>query len=157
VLAERDFTPKGLIFPISSVILDRILDYKEVLESFSLPRLPLIDWSPTPKGNVEIHNETIDLYRYFDATAFAEFLYSCVSETITKTLPKETAYLIKYDKMKTFLGKHFDMPEQTINLLIQFIEQNNGTLSKRARSKEFSTLSDSEASLIEDSFSKIFG
>src|SRR5699024_3742261 len=77
VLAKKDFAPKGLIFPVSSVILNRIDQYKEALESYSKPRLNFIEWEATPDGNVEILNDTIDLYRYFDATKQAEFLYDC--------------------------------------------------------------------------------
>ena len=42
--------------------------YRKVLESFSKPRLDFIEWKATPDGNVEGLNDTIDLYRYFDAT-----------------------------------------------------------------------------------------
>ena len=36
--------------------------------------------------------KTIDLYRYFDATKQADFLYSCVQKTIKQTIPKEVSY-----------------------------------------------------------------
>ncbi len=32
-------------------------------------------------------NDTGDFYRYFDATAHAEFLYACVRKTIEEDLP----------------------------------------------------------------------
>lgn len=73
VLAEKGFAPKGLIFPVSAVILERIDEYIQVLESYSKERLNLIDWEPTPDGNVKVNNETIDLYRYFDATRRRNF------------------------------------------------------------------------------------
>ena len=34
VLAEKGFVPKGLIFPVSAVLLDRIDAYRSVLEHF---------------------------------------------------------------------------------------------------------------------------
>ena len=71
------FAQKGIIFPVSSAILERIDEYREVLESYSLPRLDLIEWKQTPDNNIDVLNDTIDLYRYFDATKQAEFLYSC--------------------------------------------------------------------------------
>ncbi len=43
-------------------------NYIDVLEDYSRPRLELIEWKPTRDNNVEVLNETIDLYRYFDAT-----------------------------------------------------------------------------------------
>jgi sigma54-dependent transcription regulator len=36
------FTPQGIIFPVSTAILDRIDDYRKVLESYSL-LVPIIN------------------------------------------------------------------------------------------------------------------
>lgn len=36
----------------------------------------------TKDYNVEITNDTIDLYRFFDTTKQVEFFYDCVIETI---------------------------------------------------------------------------
>lgn len=156
ILAETGFTPKGIVFPISSVMLDHITDYREVLEAYSIPRLPFVKWVPTHKGNVDVLNNTLDLYRFFDATKQAEFLYGCVHETITKTLPEEVDYLQKYDTIKAFIAEYIDMPEPTLELLIRFLYQNNGTLSKRAKKKEFSMLTDSEIDTLEKQFKTIF-
>lgn len=156
VLARKGFAPKGLIFPVSAVILDRIDDYKEVLESYSRPRLDFIEWEATPDGNVRVLNDTIDLYRYFDATKQAEFLYECVEETVTNTLPEEVQYLERHDKMRTFIAKHFDMPDKDMENLIGFLRQNDGRLSKRARTKEFKELTDDEVAMLEEEYQKIF-
>ncbi|MDZ4323342.1 MAG: Fic family protein, partial [Alphaproteobacteria bacterium] len=156
VLAEHGFTPKGIVFPVSAVILERIDDYRRVLESYSRPRLEFIEWHSTKKGNIEVTNETINLYRYFDATHFAEFLYECVHQTVEKTLPEEISYLEQYDAMKTAINERFDMPDYLADLLIRFLQQNNGTLSKRAREKEFSELSDKECQTLEALYKEIF-
>lgn len=156
VLIETDFTPKGLVFPVSSIILKRITDYVTTLEAYSKPRLSFIEWRATDKGNVEVLNETIDLYRYFDATAQAEFFYECVYETITKALPDEVQYLQQYDEMKAFVNHYIDMPDRMADLLIRFLHQNDGKLSSRARSKEFSALTDEEIQVFENKFEEIF-
>ena len=36
--------------------------------------MPYMAWRPTPERNVEVLNQTADLYRYFDCTEEAEFL-----------------------------------------------------------------------------------
>jgi Fic family protein len=156
ILAEQGFSSKNFIFPISAVMLDHIEEYKQVLESFSRSRLRFISWRPTKNGNLEVLNETIDLYRYFDATKEAEFLYDCVLQTIEDILPKEMDYLEKYDRMKTAIIERFDMPDQLIDLLIKFLQQNNGKISKRARQKEFKALSEQESQEIEMLFTEIF-
>jgi len=156
VLLETGFTPKNVVFPVSSVILKRILDYRAALESYSKPRLSHIEWRATDKGNVEVLNDTIDLYRFFDATKQAEFLYECVHETITKTLPEEVKYLQQYDLMKSFINNYIDMPDRIADLLISFLRRNKGKFSKRARKKEFSALTDNEVKVFEDKFDEIF-
>lgn len=154
VLAEKKFI--NITLPISAIILDRIEEYKAVLELFSLPRLPLINWRPTIKGNIEVLNETIDLYRYFDATKQAEFLFGCVKETIETALPEELDYLKKYDEMKLFIKNYIDMPDRLIDLLIRFLSQNEGIFSKRAKQKEFNSLTAKEIEALEEKYKEIF-
>lgn len=149
VLAERGFNPPGVVFPISSAILERIDDYRAVLESYSARLLPLIEWKPTDKYNVDVTNETGDFYRFFDATPHAEFLYSCVQKTIEVDLPYETEFLRNYDRFRARVEELVDMPERTVDLLFRFLQQNDGKLSARARGKEFQLLTDDEVTQIE--------
>ena len=156
ILAEKGFMSKGLVFPVSAVILDRIHDYGQTLEHYSKPRLGLIEWRPTDRGNVKVLNETIDLYRYFDATKQAEFFFECVEETVNKTLPEEFDYLTKYDLLNDFIKNYLDMPDKLVDLLIRFLSQNDGKLSKRARGKEFKPLTETEVQVIENKYDEIF-
>lgn len=157
VLAEKGFVPKGLIFPVSAVILERIDEYRKTLEHFSKPRLALIDWRPTAKNNVEVLNDTIDLYRYFDATKQAEFFFECVEETVSHILPEEVGYLRKYDLLNEFIKNYIDMPDKMVALLIRFLSQNDGKLSKRGRAKEFEKLTEKEIQTIEVKYAEVFG
>lgn len=152
LLARKKYIPHGIIFPVSAIILERLDEYRQVLESYSLPRLDLVQWKPTAKHNVEVLNETIDLYRYFDATKQVEFLYSCVRQTAETTIPAEVEYLKRYDEMKTFLEDLYEMPDKTIALLVRFLEQGKGKLSERAQSKEFKELKASEVKAIEQKY-----
>jgi hypothetical protein len=145
-----------MIFPVSSAILDHITDYRNVLEGYSRPLLDFIDWKETTDHNVEVTNDTLDYYRYFDATSQAEFLYDCVAETIDKIIPNEVSYLIKYDEFKQSLEEQFEMPDKTVALALRFLAQNNGTLSKRAREKEFGKMSDSEVAVMESKYKEVF-
>ena len=156
VLAEKGFVPKGLVFPVSAVILERIDDYRQTLEHFSKPRLDLIEWRPTEKNNVEVLNETIDLYRYFDATKQAEFFFECVEETVNNILPEEVDYLKKYDQLNDFIKNYIDMPDTLVDLLIRFLDQNGGKLSKHAREKEFNKLTETEVEAIERKRDEIY-
>jgi hypothetical protein len=135
VLAERGFNPPGMVFPVSAAILDRINDYRKILESYSARLLPLIEWEPTDKGNVRVLNDTGDYYRFFDATPHAEFLYECVERTIEVDLPAETSFLKGYDSFRRQVEDVVDMPDSTVDLLFRFLRQNDGTLSRRARER----------------------
>ena len=156
VLAERGFNPPGVVFPVSAAILDRIDDYRQVLESYSRRLLPLIEWEPTPEFNVRVLNDTGDFYRYFDATPHAEFLYACVQKTIEEDLPAETRFLQRYDDFRRQVEAFLDMPERLIDLLFRFLSQNDGRLSQRARAQEFSALTDEEAQRVEAIYSQSF-
>jgi hypothetical protein len=137
VLAERGFNPPGLVFPVSAVILDRIDDYRRTLESYSARLLPMIEWEPTPDGNVRVLDETADFYRFFDATPHAEFLYECVERTIDVDLPTETRFLKAYDAFRREVANIVDMPDRTADLLFRFLHQNSGTLSVFALFDEY--------------------
>ncbi len=156
ILAEMKFSPPGLIFPISAAILERIDDYRTVLESYSQRLLPLIDWEPTASMNVHVLNETADFYRYFDATPHVEFLYACVEKTITVDLPEEIDFLQRYDAFRQRVTAFLELPSSKLDLLFNFLKQNEGTLSKRALQKEFSALRPEEIDHLEQIYQEIF-
>ena len=156
ILAKKKFTQQGVIFPVSASILDKIDDYRRILESYSHPVLDFIKWKQTPDHNIEVLNETIDLYRYYDATKQAEFLYACTEDTIKRVIPEEVNYLIQYDEFKKYMDNKFEMPDKLVATLVRFLEQNNGVLSKRAREKEFKMLTEKEGDKIEKTFKEIF-
>ena len=157
ILAARGFSPPGVVFPVSSAILERIDDYRRVLEGTSARVLPLVDWEPTAQFNVRVLNNTGDFYRFFDATPHAEFLFACVQKTIDEDLPAETDFLRRYDRFRQQVGAVLDMPERTIDLLFRFLHQNGGRLSKRARAHEFEALTESEAADLERIYAEAFG
>jgi Fic family protein len=156
VLAKKEFTKQGVIFPVSASILDHIDDYRITLESYSHPLLDFISWKETATHNVEVLNETIDFYRYFDATQQAEFLYDCVDDTLNRVIPQEVNYLLRYDEFKHFIDNEYEMPDKMVAILVRFLEQNNGILSKRALKKEFSELNEDEVKSIQDTYQDIF-
>ena len=155
-LAERGYTPPGIVFPVSSVILDRIEDYGETLRGFTGPLMPFIEWRPTPKQNVEVLNDTADLYRFGDYTELATFLYECVARTITHDLPREIEYLAAYDEAKRRIQDMIDMPENMLGNLIAIVRQNHGKLAKKRRNSDFEALSDAEVEAVERIISDAF-
>jgi hypothetical protein len=157
VLAQRGFNPPGVVFPVSAAILERIVDYRTVLEAYSRALLPLVEWEPTERGNVRVSNDTADFYRFFDATPHAEFLFACVRRTIEHDLPSEADFLRRHDQFTARVQAIADMPERTLDLLFRFLHQNGGKLSRRARENEFEALTEAEADRVERLYKEIFG
>jgi hypothetical protein len=149
VLAERKFTPPGMVFPVSSVMLDRIDDYKATLQSHSDPLMDFIDWKPTSERNIEVFNDTADLYRYFDCTEAAEFLYACVQRTVEHDLPREIDYLHRHDEALRQIMDTVELPDRLAEDFIMFTRQNDGVLPNRRRKKEFKAMTDDEVTALE--------
>ena len=157
VLARAGFNPPGLVFPVSVPMLERVAEYRDVLAGHSAQVLPLVEWRPTERGNVEVLNETADCYRYLDATPHAVFLYRCVERTIREDLPREVDYLERYDDFSARVQEEIaDMPDGTIDLLTRFLAQNRGRLSGRARRGEFRLLTAPEVERVEVLYAKCF-
>lgn len=118
--------------------------------------MPYIDWHALPNGNVAVTNDTADLYRFFDCTSEAEFLYECVLRTIEADLPREIEYLKRHDAAMTAIMNAVEMPDRLADNFIMFVRQNGGTLAKRRREKEFAKLTDDEVALLTAAVNDIF-
>lgn len=149
VLSERKYTPPGMVFPVSSVMLDRIEDYRTTLQTHSGPLMNFIEWRPTAERNVEVLNDTADLYRYFDATEAAEFLYACVRRTVEQDLPREIEYLDRHDEAVRRIMNTVEMPDRIAENFLLFVRQNKGKLPDKRRTKEFRKLTDREVRSLE--------
>ena len=149
VLAERKFTPPGMVFPVSPVMLDRIETYRDTLRAHSGPLMDYIDWRPTPAHNVDVQNDTADLYRYFDCTEAAEFLYGCVAQAIDNDLPREIDFLRRNDEAIRRVMNTVEMPDRIAENLIRCIRLHENKLGRKRREGEFAKLTDDEVTAIE--------
>ena len=149
VLAERKFTPPGMVFPVSPIMLDRIDTYRDTLRAHSSPLMDYIEWRPTPDRNVEVQNDTADLYRYFDCTEAAEFLYGCIAQAVDKDLPQEIDFLRRNDEAMRRVMNTVEMPDRMAENLVRFIRLNEGKLGRKRREGEFEKLTDDEVTSIE--------
>lgn len=154
ILAKLNFTPLELLFPVSAVMLRNTAAYSKVLEEFSSSILPFIDYDLHSDGTMTVSNDTAKLYRYWDATIFAEYLYECIRETIQKDLNEELGFLTMFDKAMKATKEIVDMPNQKASLLVRMVLQNKGKLSKTKREK-FAELSEEEIQQIEAAIIKI--
>ncbi len=149
VLALEGFTPKGIMFPVSAVMLKNPDLYDMSLEAYSSKLMPLIEYTLDDEGHMRVSNETAHWYRYIDMTTQTEVLYDFVRWTIERELTDELNFIVHYDRAKKSIQDIIDMPDRQIDLLMRFILQNHGKLSQSKREKYFDFLSDSETDEIE--------
>ncbi len=148
VLARRGYSPPGVVFPVSAAILRDQRSYEEVLETFSRPILEFIQWHWTAGREIAVGNETAHLYRYFDATAFAEYLYDRVADTVRRDLKEELAFIAVFDRAFEAVRGIVDMPDRRASLFVRLCMQNEGRLSA-AKRQRFPELDDAEIAAME--------
>ena len=111
-LASSGFTPHQVLFPVSAVMMRDRKRYDEVLEGFSQSVSPYIDYEMNQDGSMVVNNQTAHLYKFWDATAFAEYLYDCVAETIRTDLKEEIGFLKVFDAAIRATMDIVDMPDR---------------------------------------------
>ena len=150
VLARAGFVPMGGVFPISATMLRDLRGYDSVLESFSSPLMQeLKEFTLSEKGELTVHSDTRSLYRYIDYTAIVEYLFSCIDQTIATDFKQELDFIEHYDQARSGIREVVDLPDRKLDLIIKFIVQNHGKLSRQKRDKYFDMLTDDEVAAIE--------
>jgi Fic/DOC family len=142
-LSTLRFTPKGTVLPVSAFILSNLDLYSAVLEGFSKPLMARTDFIPPPPAVPATGNDP-RFFRFFDATAQALFLYRALERTVEHDLEEEIHYLIGVERARARLKSEIDWPGQSLDLFINIVHQNNGTLSKTKRDRHFTWLTDEE-------------
>ena len=122
------------ILPLSVAMKRHEADYLATLESFSRPARQL--WDVTYIADNEFafdFRSSPKVYAHWNGEAAADFMTRCAEQALEQSLIDETAFLQAYDKAYAQIDKAFDLPNRTINLLIQWIHQNNDRMPERRR------------------------
>lgn len=155
VLTNAGFTPRGIILPISAVILANLDEYVAILENFSRPLRARTSYNPDTPDIPATGNDTVYI-RYFDATIQAEFLYRSLQRTVEEDLVKEINYLVGFDNAYKALNGLLDWPAHGLELFIRIVHQNNGRLSKNKRDSHFDWMKEEEIETAEQLVSNAF-
>ena len=153
-LSHAGFSPRGVILPVSATMLAHPAEYDRALETFSKPLLQELEYDLTASGEMTVHDDTADYYRYFDATPLVEYLYQTLELTIDEELRNELEYLAKYDKARRALQETVDLPDRKLDLFIRLCLDGNGRLSSKKRQRQFAELSDEEVTALESLLSE---
>lgn len=149
ILSMQKMVPRGIMFPVSAVMLKYPEDYDRSLEAFSRPLLQVIDYQLDEMGIMTVEGESSHWYSYMDMTAQTEALSEFLRITVEEELVQELTFLANYDETRRAIQDIIDMPDRLIDLFIRFCVQGNGRLSARKRSSYFDFLSDEELAAME--------
>ena len=150
ILARSGFTPRGLIFPISAVMLQKRAEYDACLETFSAPLMQLVDYEVDNDWRVSVNNATHLFYRYIDFTPMAEALYEWTQETIRTEFRNELEFIVRFRQARQEMERVIELPDAMLNLFIQLCLQNGGRLSATKRTSHFARLTDEEVHALEE-------
>jgi len=142
ILSREGFTPPNFLFPISAAIVRDVRGYDRTLESLSAPVMERTIWAWDKEYNIVVKNDTDHLFRYFDATEHAEFIYAKIEDTVQKDLREEIDYITLFDAGLKALNRAIDMPNRKASLFVRLFMQQDG-ISKKKR-ELFKELSDEE-------------
>ena len=149
ILSMQKMVPRGIMFPVSAVMLKYPEDYDRSLEAFSRPLPQVIDYQLDEMGIMTVEGESAPWYSYMDMTAQTEALSEFLRITVEEELVQELTFLANYDETRRAIQDIIDMPDRLIDLFIRFCVQGNGKLSARKRSSYFDFLSDEELAAME--------
>jgi hypothetical protein len=133
IMNSRGVAPKGIVMPIANSIWEDMNGYSEVFNV-----------------NIEVTNDTKDIYSFFDATDPAEFLKNRIKYILDQSIPNEVKLIYKRDKVIEGARDIFDMQTAQLEKLMNIILQNGGTLSKGKRAKMYPDLTDGEVEALQD-------
>jgi len=75
ILARRDFTPEGIMFPVLAAMLNNPVEYDASLEAYFRFILELVEYALDNEGRMTVMNNVAFRYRCIDMTAQNEALF----------------------------------------------------------------------------------
>ena len=153
-LVATGFTPEGMIFPVSAVMLRRMKEYDASLEAYSRPCMERLQYVLDGRGTITVQGETGRHYRYPDLTRQAEALASFVQETAQEEFSTELEYLSLFDQVAEAVRSLLDMPDRKLELFVRLCLQGKGKISASKRGL-FPEITDGELAELESAAAPI--
>lgn len=147
------------ILPLSIAMRKNERQYLETLESFSKPARALWDVIAISDSDFTFDFRSTPLiYAHWAGQQAATFVMDCAKTALEQSLVEETAFLLSYDKAFDLINKTYELPDRSINLLIQWIRQNHGKMPERRKNaQELVSLKGEQLADIERIIAAAFG
>lgn len=134
VLCQRGALKHGLLLPVSVALRQNEADYLATFQAFSEPARRFWDVTFIDEDQFAFDfNGHPALYRYWDATACAEFMLRATEQALERHLKEETLFLNRYDAIYRRIDQAFDIPNSILSRLVMFCLDQNGRLSQNRR------------------------
>lgn len=135
--ALPDIGGNPAILPLSVAMKRHERDYLSALETFSKPARQLWDVTYIAENDFGFDfRSSPHIYAHWNGEPVAEFVTRCAELALEQSLVEETEFLQAYDRAYERIDREFDLPNRTINLLIQWIRQNGNRLPQRRRTAD---------------------
>lgn len=156
VLARRRYLPGDLVVPISSVIVNDLQKYDATLEDFStLAMRPTeVTFTLEDDGRISLHQQKVELYRFPDLTVQAEATFGWLQRAVEEDLPRELAFLQKFDEAIAEMREVVEMPDRLERLFARLAMQNQGRIANKKR-RHFSEFDDETVAALEAAVTRV--
>lgn len=129
-----DVNGSPAILPLSVAMRQEERQYLAALERFSKPARALWDVTMIGDGDFTFDfRSTPMVYAHWSGAEAAAFVTRCARIALQQSLVDEARYLQAYDLAYRRIDRQFDLPNRTINLLIQWIHQNGNRMPERRK------------------------
>lgn len=146
------------ILPLSVAMKKDENGYLAALEAFSKPARAL--WDVVYVDGSDFHfdfRSSHMVYASWSGDHAAKFLTQCARAALENSLLDEANYIVAYDQSFEKIDKIFELPNRTVNLLIQWIQQNNCKIPERRRNaQELFALKPEQIDRIEEIVAEFF-
>lgn len=125
------------ILPLSVAMKKNEKEYLQALESFSKPARAL--WDVRYIGDSDFtfdFKSTPMVYAHWMGQHAARFVTACAQSALEQSLIDEAKFIHAYDQAFERIDRAYDLPNRTINLLIQWIQQNHCKMPERRRNAD---------------------
>jgi hypothetical protein len=148
---------KGIILPVSAIMLKSPHEYDDALERFSKPLMKAVEYNMDDDERITVINssEIAGFYQYPDMTIQAEYMFKVVEDTIKHELVSELQLIQAFDRFSSDIKDIVDLPNRELDLIMKLVHQGHGILTKTKRDK-FPMLSDDEIEKIEGAYTEAF-
>ncbi|MGN5476199.1 hypothetical protein ACTMU2_01755 [Cupriavidus basilensis] len=127
---------KGLLLPVSVAMKRNEADYLATLQTYSKPARERVKVTWIDEGDYRFEFRTDDaIFRFWDATACAEFGFRMAAQALDVELRQETTFLHRYDQVMRRVNDRVDIRSNDLATLVTLSLASGGTISQKKRKR----------------------